>query len=69
MRQYREYRGMERGTRSVELIQDEDSAGDAIPLAYGEVKVCEVRERMAYLTCPAVAKHLSFVPRPLQPNL
>lgn len=69
MRQYREYRGMERGTRTVEFIHDEDSAGDAIPLAYDEVKVCEVREGMAYLTYLTVAKHLSFVPRPLLPNL
>jgi hypothetical protein len=70
MRQYREYRGVERGTWSVELIQDEDSAGDAIPWAYGEVKACEVREKMAYLlTCPTVARHLSFVPLPLLPNL
>ena len=53
MRQYREYRGMERGTRSVELIQDEDSTGDAIPWEYGKVKVCEVRENnglTAYLS-------------------
>ena len=70
MSQYREYRGMERGTRSVELIQDEDSAGDVIPWAYDEVKVCEVREKMAHLlTCPTVAKHLLFVPPPLLRNL
>ena len=39
-------------------------------LAYSEVKVCEVREKIAYLlTCPTVAKHLSFVPLPLLPSL
>lgn len=57
---------MERGARSVKLIQDEDSAGDAISWACGEVKVCEACKRMAYrLTCSTVAKHPSFVLLPL----
>ena len=57
-----ENRGMERGARSIELVQDENSTGDAIPWASGKVRVCEARERMAYLlTCLTVAKHLSFV--------
>ncbi len=61
---------MERGTRSVKLIQDEDSAGDAISWVYGEVKVCEVLEKMAYLlTCPTVARRLSSVPLLPPPSL
>jgi len=62
MRQRRENRVMERGTRPIKLVQDENSTGDAISWTRMKVRVYEARERMAYLlTCPTVAKHLLFV--------